>query len=291
MSIMQAVMRRLVTLTVKSHLNPRVSVATQRKRLNLLRYTPMPGGIRETHTTLAGIDTRRLTPTPSHGAILYLHGGAYCTGSPDSHREMVARIARSSEREAFILDYRLAPESPYPAALDDALAAYEALLAEHQDIVIMGDSAGGGLSMALTEALANTEYAQPSALVLLSPWCDLTCEGPTITGNKKIDPMLHPDWLTSSAAMYAAETSLTDKGISPLYGDMSGYPRTLIQVGSDEVLLSDATRAEEAMKKAGVDVELQVYDGMWHVFQFHAAILKSSKKAVYKIGNFLKDND
>jgi len=288
MSMMQAIMRRLVTLTVKSQLNPRVSVATQRSRLDLLRYTPMPGGIREQDMTLAGIPTKRLTPTPTHGAILYLHGGAYCTGSPESHREMVARIARASEREAFVLHYRLAPEAPYPAALEDAMKAYTELLAEHQDIVIMGDSAGGGLSMALAEAISQTDYAQPSAMVLMSPWCDLTCKGPTIDSNKGIDPMLDPSWLTSSAAMYAANTPLDDKGMSPLFGDMSGYPRTLVQVGSDEILLSDATRAVEAMKAAGVDVELQVYDGMWHVFQFHAAILKSSKKAVYKIGNFLR---
>ncbi|MEC7548298.1 MAG: alpha/beta hydrolase [Pseudomonadota bacterium] len=288
MSMMQTIMRRLVTLTVKSQLNPRVTVATQRKRLDLLRFTPMPGGIKERSTELAGIDTRQLTPTPCYGAILYLHGGAYCTGSPDSHREMVARIARTTEREAFILNYRLAPEHPYPAALDDAMAAYTDLLSRHQDIVLVGDSAGGGLAMALAERISQTDYAQPNAMVLLSPWCDLTCSGPTMESNRRIDPMLHPDWLTSSAAMYAAESAKDEPGISPLFGDMSGYPRTLIQVGSDEILLSDATRAEAAMKKAGVDVTLQVSEGMWHVFQFHAAILKSSKKAVYKIGNFLR---
>ncbi|GAA6146731.1 alpha/beta hydrolase [Thalassolituus maritimus] len=288
MSMMQTIMRRLVTLTVKSQLNPRVTVATQRKRLDLLRFTPMPGGIKERSTELAGIDTRQLTPTPCYGAILYLHGGAYCTGSPDSHREMVARIARTTEREAFILHYRLAPEHPYPAALDDAMAAYTDLLSRHQDIVLVGDSAGGGLAMALAERISQTDYAQPNAMVLLSPWCDLTCSGPTMESNRRIDPMLHPDWLTSSAAMYAAESAKDEPGISPLFGDMSGYPRTLIQVGSDEILLSDATRAEAAMKEAGVDVTLQVSEGMWHVFQFHAAILKSSKKAVYKIGNFLR---
>ncbi len=288
MSMMQTIMRRLVTLTVKSQLNPRVTVATQRKCLDLLRFTPMPGGIKERSTELAGIDTRQLTPTPCYGAILYLHGGAYCTGSPDSHREMVARIARTTEREAFILHYRLAPEHPYPAALDDAMAAYTDLLSRHQDIVLVGDSAGGGLAMALAERISQTDYAQPNAMVLLSPWCDLTCSGPTMESNRRIDPMLHPDWLTSSAAMYAAESAKDEPGISPLFGDMSGYPRTLIQVGSDEILLSDATRAEAAMKEAGVDVTLQVSEGMWHVFQFHAAILKSSKKAVYKIGNFLR---
>jgi acetyl esterase/lipase len=142
--------------------------------------------------------------------------------------------------------------------------------------------------MALAERISQTDYAQPNAMVLLSPWCDLTCSGPTMESNRRIDPMLHPDWLTSSAAMYAAESAKDEPGISPLFGDMSGYPRTLIQVGSDEILLSDATRAEAAMKEAGVDVTLQVSEGMWHVFQFHAAILKSSKKAVYKIGNFLR---
>ena len=286
--MMQTIMRRLVTLAVKSQLNPRVSVETQRKRLDLLRFTPMPAGLRETSTELAGITTRRLTPTPCYGAILYLHGGAYCTGSPDSHREMVARIARTSEREAFILDYRLAPEHPYPAALDDAVAAYTDLLAQHQDIVIMGDSAGGGLAMALAEAISRTDYAQPNAMVLLSPWCDLTCSGTTMESNRYIDPMLHPDWLTSSAAMYAGSRALDEPGMSPLFGDMSGYPRTLVQVGSDEILFSDSTRAVDKMKEAGVDVTLQVSDGMWHVFQFHAALLKPSKKAVYKIGEFLK---
>lgn len=288
MSLMQSIMRKLVTWTVKSQLNPRVSVATQRKRLDLLRFTPMPGGIKEHTTKLAGIDTRQLTPTPCHGAILYLHGGAYCTGSADSHREMVARIARSTEREAFILNYRLAPEHPYPAALDDALAAYIDLLSRHQDIVLIGDSAGGGLAMALAERLSQTHYAQPNAMILLSPWCDLTCSGATIETNRYLDPMLHPDWLTTSAAMYAGTSNPKEPGVSPLFGNMNGYPRTLIQVGSDEILLSDATRAKAKLDEAGTEVTLQVYEGMWHVFQFHAAFLKLSKKAVYKIGEFLR---
>jgi monoterpene epsilon-lactone hydrolase len=288
MSIVQSIMRRLVTVTVKSQLNPRVSVETQRKRLDLLRFTPMPRGIKETEIELDGVTTRKLSPTPCHGAILYLHGGAYCTGSPDSHREMVARIARNAEREAYVIDYRLAPESPYPAAVDDAMKAYIALLAEHQDIALIGDSAGGGLAMALAEAIAKTEYAQPSAMVLLSPWADLTCSGDTIELNKSIDPMLHPAWLTSSAKMYAAEQPLDTPGISPLFGNHANFPRTLIQVGSDEILLSDSLRIVDAFKTAGVETELQVYEGMWHVFQFHAALLKPSRKAVYKIGEFLK---
>lgn len=288
MSMIQSIMRRLVTLTVKSQLNPRVDIETQRKRLDLLRFTPMPRGIREQDTELGGITARRLTPTPCHGAILYLHGGAYCAGSADSHREMVARIARQAEREAYIIDYRLAPESTYPAAVDDAMRAYVALLAEHQNIVLVGDSAGGGLAMALAETIARTEFAQPSAMVLMSPWADLTCSGETMESNKRIDPMLHPDWLTSSAKMYAGELPLETPGISPLFGNHSNLPRTLIQVGSDEILLSDALRTAEALKAAGVETELQVYDGMWHVFQFHAALLKPSRKAVYAIGDFLK---
>lgn len=288
MSMMQAIMRRLVTLTVKSQLHPRVSVETQRKRLDLLRFTPMPRGIREVETELGGIPGRCLTPTPCHGAILYLHGGAYCAGSADSHREMVARIARQAEREAYIIEYRLAPESPYPAAVDDAMKAYIALLAEHQDIVLVGDSAGGGLAMALADTIAQTEFAQPSAMVLLSPWADLTCSGESFTTNSDIDPMLSPAWLTSSATMYAGDKPLEHPGISPLFGNHSHLPRTLIQVGSDEILLSDSIRTAEALKAAGVDAELQIYEGMWHVFQFHAALLKPSRKAVYAIGDFLK---
>ena len=288
MPVMEAIVRQVVRAVVKPNLHPRVSVATQRKRLDLLRFVPMPHGIRETETTLAGVPAKRLTPSVSTGAILYLHGGAYCIGSPASHKEMVARVARTTEREAFLIDYRLAPEHTYPNAVKDALKAYTALLEEHQDIVIMGDSAGGGLAMALAEAISKTDYAQPNAMVLMSPWCDLTCSGPTLDSNRRIDPMLHPSWLTSSAEMYAGDTAKDEPGLSPLFGDMSGYPRTLIQVGSDEILLSDSTRAEAAMKDAGVDVTIQVSEGMWHVFQFHAAFLKPSKKAVYKIGEFLR---
>ena len=287
MPVMEAIVRQVVRAVVKPNLHPRVSVATQRKRLDLLRFVPMPHGIRETETTLAGVPAKRLTPSVSTGAILYLHGGAYCIGSPASHKEMVARVARTTEREAFLIDYRLAPEHTYPNAVKDALKAYTALLEEHQDIVIMGDSAGGGLSMALMQEINKTELAHPNALVLFSPWCDLTCSGASLDTHKRRDPMLSPAWLTSSADLYAGATDKKHPGLSPLFGDLSGFPKTLIQVGSEEILLSDAERASAALKSAGSECELQVFDGMWHVFQVHASILKRSRKALYKVAAFI----
>ena len=290
MPLMETIVRQVVKAVVKPNLHPRVSIANQRKRLDLIRVVPMPHGIKEKDGTLGGVPVKRLTPSVSTGAILYLHGGAYCIGSPASHREMVARIARASEREAFLIDYRMAPENPYPAAVKDALKAYTALLEEHQDIVIMGDSAGGGLTMATMLEINRQELAQPNALVLLSPWCDLTCSGATIKTNEKIDPMLTPQWLTSSAAHYGAGKPLDTPGMSPLFGDLTDFPRTLIQVGSDEILLDDSRRAAAALRAAGTECELQIYDGLWHVFQIHASIMKRSRKAVYGIAKFLNTN-
>ncbi|AHK16921.1 MULTISPECIES: alpha/beta hydrolase [Thalassolituus] len=281
--------RLFVSQVVKRQLGPKVSIASQRKRLDALqRVIPMPNGVKEEECHLGNIPARSYTPAMDSGAILYLHGGAYTIGSPVSHREMVARISRQTEHKGYLIDYRLAPESLFPAAVEDALEAYIALLAEHQNIVVMGDSAGGGLTLALMQAIRAGEYAEPAALVLLSPWADLTCSGDSIERCAAIDPMLSAEWLNTSAKIYAGEESLSHPQISPLFSDFTDYPRTLIQVGTDEILLDDARRVAYAIKQAGNEVVLQEFADMWHVFQIHGSYMPESRGAIRAIANFLK---
>ncbi|WP_320820032.1 alpha/beta hydrolase [Thalassolituus sp.] len=281
--------RLFVNQVVKRQLGPKVSIASQRKRLDALqRVIPMPNGVKEEECRLANIPARSYTPAMDSGAILYLHGGAYTIGSPVSHRELVARISRETEYKGYLIDYRLAPESLFPAAVEDALEAYIALLAEHQNIVVIGDSAGGGLTLALMQAIRAGEYAEPSALVLLSPWADLTCSGNSIERCANIDPMLSVEWLRTSAKIYAGDQSLSHPQISPLFSDFKEYPRTLIQVGTDEILLDDARRVAYAIKQAGNEVVLQEFADMWHVFQIHGSYMPESRGAIRAIANFLK---
>jgi acetyl esterase/lipase len=281
--------RLFIRQIVKRQLGPKVSFISQRKRLDALqRIVPMPNGVKETECQLGNIPARSYTPAMDSGAILYLHGGAYIIGSLISHRELVARISRQTEYKGYLIDYRLAPESLFPAAVEDALEAYIALLAEHQNIVIMGDSAGGGLALALMQAIRTGEYAEPAALVLLSPWTDLTCSGNSIKRCANLDPMLNVEWLRASAKLYAGEESLSHPQISPLFSDFSEFPRTLIQVGTDEILLDDARRVASAIEQAGNDVVLQEFNHMWHVFQIHGSYMPESRDAIRAIDHFLK---
>jgi acetyl esterase/lipase len=210
---------------------------------------------------------------PTHvGCILYLHGGAYVAMSARTHRSITSRLAAWSNARLFALDYRLAPEHPFPAALEDALAAYRALIATGtlpSHIVIAGDS-------------------PPAAAVLFSPWTDLAATGKSIIDNDAADPMFFGSWVAAVARHYLADTPATNSLASPVYADLTGLPPLLIQVSDDEVLLDDSRRVVANARRAGVDVTLQVWRGLPHVWQMFAPILPEGRAALHSAAAFIQ---
>jgi epsilon-lactone hydrolase len=228
----------------------------------------------------------------SERVILYLHGGAYNAGSTRSHRALAANIAYAAHARALTIDYRLAPEHPYPAALVDAFSAYKWLLElgiRPEQITVTGDSAGGGLTIALLVALRERRVPMPAAAVVLSPWTDLTDSGESWQENAKVDYLIHGAKLKEAARLYLKDTSPQTPLASPVYANLHGLPPLLIQVGSEEVLLSDSQRLAENARLSGVDVSLEVWDGMQHVWHFAASFVPEARQATEKIGEFVRE--
>lgn len=228
-------------------------------------------------------------PQAGLGTILYLHGGAYTLGSINTHREFTTRLSRSTGMRVLVIDYRLAPEHPHPAAVEDAVTAYRWLLSQGIDparMIIAGDSAGGGLTLATLLSVREAGGPLPAAAVCISPWTDLACTGDCIREKAVFDKILNPESLVQSAKRYAGDHDLRSPLISPLYADLGGLPPLLIQVGTDEILLDDARRIAEKAERSGVDVTLEIWEEMFHVFQI-VPFLAETKKALEHIGNFV----
>ena len=225
-------------------------------------------------------------------AVLYLHGGWYVFGSAATYRELIGRLSLATGMWVLAPDYRLAPEHPFPAAVDDAVAAYRWLLGigiEPGRIVIAGDSAGGGLAMATLVALSDAGDQLPAAAVLLSPAIDLTCSGDSYTSRATSDPLFTREQVVTLVAHYLAGADPTSPLASPIYADLAGLPPLLVHVGSDEVLLDDSTRLAERARAAGVEVDLKVWDGMWHGFQrFAGREVVEAQDSIDLIGAFAK---
>ncbi len=254
---------------------------------------------------LALPDDVRVEPVDAHGVpaewidtpgasaqrvILYLHGGGYCMGSIATHRHLMQRIGRAAGARVLGVDYRLGPEHPFPAAVEDAVAAYRFLLASGVDpraVAIAGDSAGGGLTIAALLALRDRGEPMPGAAVGLSPWTDLAGTGDSIRTKAALDPMVTADALALMARSYLDGADPRNPLASPLFADLSVLPPLLLQVGSAEILLDDATRRAERGRAAGVTVELEAWDEMIHVFQAFP-MLAESGKAIDRIGGFLR---
>lgn len=222
--------------------------------------------------------------------ILYCHGGGYSTGSALYARTLTTKLAASTSMDVFCFDYRLAPEHPYPAAPEDAMKAWNYLMLlgyGARDVIIAGDSAGGNLALSLVLKLKAEERILPRGLVLMSPWTDLTGSGSSHQTRAEVDPVLHADYLQEMTDNYAGGRDLADPLISPLFGSLEGFPPTYIQVGDNEVLLSDSTRLHERMVKENISVHLDVYDGMWHVFQMSP--FKTAYDAMDKQAEFIFD--
>jgi acetyl esterase/lipase len=225
--------------------------------------------------------------------LLYLHGGAYLIGAPATHRSITSHLAKRCAMAVCALAYRLAPEHPYPAALEDALAAYRELLAQGytaERIVIGGDSAGGNLTLLTALRIKQQGLPMPAALVCFSPWTDAT--GTQLHKPPAGDPVIHPAWMHQAGELYCpAGMDRRDPGLSPLYADLSGLPPLLIQVGEDELLLNDSLRFAKQATAAGVTVVLERYPGCWHVFQAHAGMLDVADLALARVASFLQQLD
>jgi acetyl esterase/lipase len=239
---------------------------------------------------MAGIPAEWIeAPGADSGVLLYLHGGAFALGSIDVSREWVARLSRATKARALVIGYRLAPEHPYPAALDDATAAYLWLLQKGvapSQVIFAGDSAGGGLALSTLVGLRDTGHPLPAGAVCVSPWADLALTGGSIRDKARADPILTPKDLDTYAGYYAGTVKRTEPLLSPLYADWQGLPPLLIQVGSDEILLDDAVRCADKARAAGVDVTLETWEGMFHVFHM-LAFLPEAKQALESIAQFV----
>lgn len=272
-----------------------VPLEIRRRRLDAAarRGIRIPRGISTRTVAADTVPAEWIEPEQScpECVFLYLHGGGYVMGSITTHRGLAARIAQAGCCRALLINYRLAPEFPFPAALEDALSAYRFLLKKGyppERIAIGGDSAGGGLTLATALALRDNHEPLPSALFLISPWTDLTFSGDSVRTRADRDPLLKPhsnDWLLEA---YAGSWPLTHPYISPLFADPRGLPPTLIQVGSEEILFDDSARLEVRLKEAGVPVQMEVWEGMWHVFQAFAPYVPEALEAIEHIGQFLK---
>ena len=285
-------LRSVLRLAIGATFRADLPVERQRSRLRTVTRLTLPprgvrfsaggcGGIRGEWATSRGHEQATLT-------FLYLHGGGYCTGSPATHRAITGHLATRCGARVFAADYRLAPEHAYPAAVDDAVAAYRGLIAEGaapRDIVIGGDSAGGGLTVAAALRLRELALPLPRALVLFSPWVDLSLE--RIPPAPPGEVMLTLPWITQCARAYVARSDVRHPLISPVNADLAGLPATLIQVGTDEILLGDSRRLCERLQAAGVAVSYAEFPRRWHVFQANAGVLSDADRAIDAVARFI----
>jgi acetyl esterase/lipase len=285
--------RQLDAILRQGRLDTAADVATVRAAFNaLMAQVPVPGDVVQKEIELGGVGGIEVTieDTDSGRVILYFHGGVYVIGSAATSVPLVSELVRRSGFSAITVDYRLAPEDPYPAAVEDARAAYEALLGQGVDpgqVALAGESAGGGLAVATLLALRDAGRPLPACAFLMSPYADLTLAGETLDSKAAFDPVLTPEGLRVRVPEYVAGADAADPLISPIFGDLGGLPPLLIQVGSHEILLSDALRLAGRAASADVAVTLDVTPGVPHVFQGFAGLVDEAAEAVDRASDFL----
>jgi len=287
------ILRAALRATVKRAFQAGLPIDQQRRRLLAATRLTLPPRRVSFETASSGGVPGEMVCESGRGAaspvILYLHGGGYTTGSPRTHRALTGHLAVCCRARLFVPDYRLAPEFPFPAGLEDATAAYRGLLGdgvEPGDIVIAGDSAGGGLAVAAALTLRGIGQPLPGALVLFSPLTDLTREYPEAPPRGEV--MLTPAWLRECARSLVATGDPGDPLVSPVGADLRGLPPTLIQVGTDELLLPDSRRLFERLQSAGVRAELHEFQARWHVFQANAGVLADADRALEEVAAFIR---
>lgn len=257
---------------------------------------PMPDGVSVAPVDLGGLRAEWHVPEGLSGAaesqhtILYFHGGGYVIGSPVSHRHITGRLALAAQARILSVDYALAPEHPFPAAVKDGVKAYRWLLAQGHApsrIAVAGDSAGGGLTMATLLAARDEGLPMPAAASLISPWTDLTCATETYVSRADADPMIVPEGIREMAALYLAGADARNPLASPNLADLAGLPPMLIQVGDDEVLLDDSRHLAARAREAGLDVTLEVAPEMIHVWHAFYQMLPQGEAAITRMGDYL----
>jgi acetyl esterase/lipase len=270
-------------------------VPTLRRRVDRFAgLAPAPRSVAIRPVDAGGVPAERVIPrdAPRDRCLLYIHGGAWCMGSPRTHRRLVAELAAGAGVRAVSVDYRLAPEHPFPAALDDCVAAYRWVLARRVDparIVVAGDSAGGNLAAALLVRLRDEGVPLPAAAVLLSPATDLAWTGASVVARKAVDPFFAQVAPDAFVADYVGPHDVREPWISPLYADLHGLPPLLVHVGGHEVLLDDSVRFAERAEAAGVQARLVVWPGMMHVFQTFSPFLPEAARANREIAAFIRE--
>jgi len=273
-----------------------LSIEEQRAQMEAdLAQFKVPSDVRCEPVDAGGVPAEWIT-TPGVAAervIYYLHGGGYALGSINTHREMVSRLSRAASARALIIDYRLAPENPFPAAVDDSTAAYRWLLSVGVDparLVIAGESAGGGLTVATLVALRDAGESLPQAGICLSPWVDMEGLGESMITKADIDPIATRDGILMLAKAYLGDTDPRTPLAAPLYADLTGLPPLLIQVGTAEILFDDAMRLADTARAAGVDVTLEPWEDMIHMWHSFAAMLPEGQQAIDRIGRFIREH-
>lgn len=237
------------------------------------------------------VTPRKLTQPDTESICLYLHGGAFVMGGLNSHRDLAAQLAQRAQIRLLMVDYRLAPEHPFPAALDDALAVYRALLAQGipaQRLLLGGDSAGGNLALGTAQAIQAQGLPLPAALVLFSPWLDLTGQNPSRQANAATDVMLSQQVLDEAAALYAPGMALGDARLSPLFGPLAGLPPCLLIASRAEILIDDARQLQQKMLAAGGQVELLEWANTPHAFPVMARYLPEGRAALDQTARFIR---
>jgi len=251
---------------------------------------PVPRGVDVRHGSVMRAKSRLIVPEGASEvpSVVWVHGGGFCLNSPRVYSTFAAHLARALGASVILPRYRLAPEHPFPAALDDTLAAYRAIAAQSGPLVLAGDSAGGNLALNIAIALRDAGEEPPAGLLLMSPWVDLTLSGESLRTNDGKDAILRASQSARNAKVYAAGADVANPRLSPLNADLSGLPATLIQCGSEELFVSEGSELASRMDAAGTPVDLDVTDGMWHDFQTHASQLAKSADAVERMAAWAK---
>jgi cation diffusion facilitator CzcD-associated flavoprotein CzcO/acetyl esterase/lipase len=288
MQLPRPVVRQLTRGVVRPLLSPRFPLALRRPLLDVTgRVVPLPRGTRRARGALGRVPTERVTTRGAAGShqVLYVHGGGYQTGSPSSHRALAAHLSRAAAAPVHLPIYRLAPEHPYPAAVDDVVAAYRALRdAGHpsQRIAVAGDSAGGGLVMALVLRLREAGEELPGSVGLISPWLDLDLGSPLLEANAATDAMLDPSWLPDAVVRYRGTTDAPE--LRPLDADLAGLPPVHVIAGSEEILVGDSDALVARIRAAGGRVDYVRAEGLWHAYPVFAGMLREADEAVAALG-------
>ncbi|MGO9452040.1 MAG: alpha/beta hydrolase [Candidatus Binataceae bacterium] len=290
----QQQLQSLIQMFKSQPQNPNATVQESRAGFEMIAgMFPVEADIKCEPLNVSGVKSECVSaPDADAGrAILYLHGGGYVIGSINTHRSLAGRLSRAAKARVLLIDYRLAPENPHPAAVDDALAAYRWMLQQGlkpSRIAVAGDSAGGGLTMATLVAIRDAKLPLPAAGVPMSPWVDLEGIGESMTSKAAADPIVQKSGLLNMAAAYLNGQNPRTPLAAPLYADLAGLPPLLIQVGTAETLLDDASRLAERAKKAGVNVTYEPWENMIHVWQLFAPMLDEGQQAIDKVGAFVR---